>query len=174
MIDEQMVLATELAAVGGIGAGMLSAEGGWHAGRVDTGAFPLNLVVFPQVLQRGVMDALLMAIWRRRSAYPVMVHSDQCSQFRSKDWRDFLTAHSLEPSMSQPGNCHDNAVAESFFRLLRRERIKRKPYATRDHARPDIFGYIECSTIRGAVTDLRTGFFPAKFERRNVERLTGV
>lgn len=53
-----MVLATELAAVGGIGAGMLSAEGGWHAGRIDTGAFPLNLVVFPQVLQHGVMDAL--------------------------------------------------------------------------------------------------------------------
>ena len=58
MIDEQMVLASELAAVGGIGAGMLSAEGGWHAGRVDNGAFPLNLVVFPQVLQHGVMDAL--------------------------------------------------------------------------------------------------------------------
>ena len=44
LVDEQMGLATELAALDGIGAGMLSAEGGWHAGRVDTGALPLNLV----------------------------------------------------------------------------------------------------------------------------------
>lgn len=58
LIDEQMVLATELAAVGRIGAGMLSAEGGWHAGRVDTGAFPLNLIVLPQVVRHGFVDAL--------------------------------------------------------------------------------------------------------------------
>lgn len=41
------------------------------------------------------------------------------------------------------GNCHDNAVAESFFQLLKRERIRRKIYATRDEARSDIFDYIE-------------------------------
>ena len=45
--------------------------------------------------------------------------------------------------MSRRGNCHDNAVAESFFQLLKRERIKRKRYATRDLARQDIFDYIE-------------------------------
>ena len=45
--------------------------------------------------------------------------------------------------MSRRGNCHDNAVAESFFQLLKRERIKRKIYATRDLARQDIFDYIE-------------------------------
>jgi len=37
------------------------------------------------------------------------------SQFSSHDWRDFLTAHRLRPSMNRRGNCHDNAVAESFF-----------------------------------------------------------
>ena len=41
------------------------------------------------------------------------------------------------------GNCHDNAVAESFFQLLKRERIKRKIYSSRDDARSDIFDYIE-------------------------------
>jgi hypothetical protein len=45
--------------------------------------------------------------------------------------------------MSRRGNCHDNAVAESFFQLLNRERIKRKIYPTRELARQDIFDYIE-------------------------------
>lgn len=44
--------------------------------------------------------------------------------------------------MSRRGNCHD-AVAESFFQLLRRERIRRRVYPTRDAARKDVFDYIE-------------------------------
>ncbi len=47
--------------------------------------------------------------------------------------------------MSRRGNCHDNAVAESFFQLLKRERIRRKIYATREAARADVFDYIEMS-----------------------------
>jgi hypothetical protein len=46
-------------------------------------------------------------------------------------------------SMSRRGNCHDNAVAESFFQLLKRERIKKKIYGTREEAGSDIFDYIE-------------------------------
>jgi putative transposase len=45
--------------------------------------------------------------------------------------------------MSRRGNCHDNAVVESFFNLPKRERIRRKVYKTRDEARQDIFDYIE-------------------------------
>jgi putative transposase len=45
--------------------------------------------------------------------------------------------------MSRLGNCHDNAVAERFFQLLKRERIKHKTYATRGGARQDIFNDIE-------------------------------
>ncbi len=41
--------------------------------------------------------------------------------------------------MSRRGNCHDNAVAESFFQLLKRERIKKKIYGMREEARSDIF-----------------------------------
>ena len=73
----------------------------------------------------------------------VLVHSDQGSQYTSHGWQDFLKEHGLVCSMSRRGNCHDNAVAESFFQLLKRERIKRKIYATRDAARQDIFDYIE-------------------------------
>lgn len=89
------------------------------------------------------LDALMMAVWRRRPAPGVVVHSDQGSQFSSQEWRSFLDAHGLVPSMSRRGNCYDNAVAESFFHLLKTERIRRKTYTTRADARQDVFEYIE-------------------------------
>ncbi|QDG36251.1 IS3 family transposase [Alteromonas mediterranea] len=90
-----------------------------------------------------VTQALLAAVWRRKPKKQVLIHSDQGSQFTGYEWSDFLTEHNLKASMSRRGNCHDNAVAESFFQLLKRERIKRKIYTTREHARADIFDYIE-------------------------------
>ena len=45
--------------------------------------------------------------------------------------------------MSRRGNCHDNAMAESFLQLLKREKIRTKIYTTRDEARQDVFDYIE-------------------------------
>jgi len=73
----------------------------------------------------------------------VLVHSDQGSQFTSMDWASFLKVHNLEHSMRRRGNCNDNAVVESFFSLLKRERIRRRTYKTRDEARQDVFDYIE-------------------------------
>ena len=90
-----------------------------------------------------VLQALLMAVWRRKPSGKVLVHSDQGSQFTSIDWASFLKQHNLQHSMSRRGNCHDNAVAESFFNLLKRERIRRRTYKTRDEARRDVFDYIE-------------------------------
>ncbi len=90
-----------------------------------------------------VIDALMMAIWRRNPKQPVIIHSDQGSQFSSDEWNRFLSAHNLSASMSRRGNCWDNAVAESFFSSLKKERIKRRIYSTREEARSDIFDYIE-------------------------------
>ncbi|KAA0875935.1 IS3 family transposase, partial [Nitrincola tapanii] len=90
-----------------------------------------------------VIQALLAAVWRRKPKNRVLIHSDQGSQFTGYEWQNFLKAHNLYPSMSRRGNCHDNAVAESFFQLLKRERVKRKIYQTREKARADIFDYIE-------------------------------
>jgi putative transposase len=73
-----------------------------------------------------VLNALLMAVWRRNPQKQVLVHSDQGSQYTSHEWQSFLKSHGLEGSMSRRGNCHDNAVAESFFQLLKRERIKKR------------------------------------------------
>jgi putative transposase len=97
----------------------------------------------PTLGRELALDALLMAMWRRKPQQPVVVHSDQGSRYGSDDWRRFCQAHSLQPSMSRRGNCWDNAVAESFFSGLKKERIRKRIYKTRDMARSDVFDYIE-------------------------------
>ena len=90
-----------------------------------------------------VLDALLMAVWKRKPKGEVIVHSDQGSQYGSDDWLRFCRSHRLVPSMSRRGNCYDNAVAESFSSSLKKERVRKKIYRTRDQARSDLFDYIE-------------------------------
>ena len=90
-----------------------------------------------------VLQALLAAVWRRKPKPGLVLHSDQGSQFTSEEWQAFLKAHGIVCSMSRRGNCHDNAVAESFFQLIKRERIKRRIYIDHDEARADVFDYIE-------------------------------
>jgi putative transposase len=97
----------------------------------------------PRMTTDLALQALLAAVWRRKPKTRVMIHSDQGSQFTSREWQMFLGQHNLEASMSRRGNCHDNAVAESFFQLLKRERIRRRTYPTREAARQDVFDYIE-------------------------------
>jgi putative transposase len=84
-----------------------------------------------------------MSVWRRRPTETVIVHSDQGTQYGSDAWYQFCVSHNLKPSMSRRGNCWDNAVAESFFSSLKKERIKKQIYRTRDRARADIFDCIE-------------------------------
>ena len=79
-----------------------------------------------RITKEIVLDALLMAVWRRNPTATLTVHLDQGSQYISHDWQSFLQTHELEGSMSRRENCHDNAVAESFLQLLKRERICRQ------------------------------------------------
>ncbi|MCD4485815.1 IS3 family transposase, partial [Chromobacterium vaccinii] len=97
----------------------------------------------PTLNRELALDALLMALWRRKPTGRVLVHSDQGSQYGSDDWHRFCVSHDLEPSMSRRGNCWDNAVAESFFSSLKKERIRKRIYKTRDLAKSDVFDYIE-------------------------------
>ena len=90
-----------------------------------------------------VLQAVLMAIWRRTDSNPVVLHSDRGCQFTSDEYQRFLSGHNLVCSMSAVGSCADNAAAESFFGLLKRERIHRRHYRTRAEARADVFDYIE-------------------------------
>ena len=121
-----------------------------------------------------VLQALLAAVWRRKPKNRVLVHSDQGSQFTSMEWASFLKHHNLEPSMSRRGNCHDNAVAESFFNLLKRERIRRKVYRTRAEARQDVFDYIEMF-YNPTRKHARNGMLsPVEFERQHKTQSEGV
>ena len=54
-----------------------------------------------------VLQALMMAVWRRKPKSKVTIHSDQGSQFTSGEWQSFLKQHNLEASMSRRGNCYD-------------------------------------------------------------------
>ena len=119
-----------------------------------------------RMVKELVLDALLMAVWRRKPESRVIVHSDQGSQYTSYEWQEFLEEHGLAGSMSRRGNCHDNAVAESFFQLLKRERIKKRVYLTRETAKRDIFNYIEMfynPVRRHTANNLLS---PQEFERR--------
>ena len=91
----------------------------------------------------AALQTLLMAVWRRKPQGKVLIHPDQGSKFTNMDWASFLKHHNLEHSMSRRGNYHDNAVAESFFNLLQRERIRRRTYKTRADTKQDVFDYIE-------------------------------
>lgn len=121
-----------------------------------------------------VIDALLMAIWRRRPKQRVLIHSDQGIQYTCSDWRKFLDDHNLEASMSRRGNCHDNAVAESFFSLLKTERIKRKIYKTRNEARAEVFNYIEFYYNPKRRHGNNGGLSPVTFEQQYFEKLSTV
>lgn len=119
----------------------------------------------PTMDREIVLDALMMAVWRRKPNNQVLIHSDQGSQFSSDDWRRFCTAHNLQPSMSRRGNCWDNAVVESFFSSLKKERIKKRIYKTRDLARADIFDYIEAFYNRTRRHSHLGGISPEAFEK---------
>jgi len=121
-----------------------------------------------------VIDALMMAIWRRKPTRKVLVHSDQGIQYTSYDWRKFLADNNLEASMSRRGNCHDNAVAESFFSLLKTERIKRKIYKTRNEARSEIFNYIEMYYNTTRRHGNNGGISPVEYEKRYYQKLLSV
>ncbi len=74
--------------------------------------------------------------------------------------------------MSRRVNCLDNAVAESFFSTLKKLRIRRRIYATRDEARSDIFDFIELSTTQRGDTVNVGGVSPRQFEADYFMRLS--
>jgi len=87
--------------------------------------------------------ALKMAIAQRKPAANLICHTDQGSVYSSAAYRAVLQEYQLRPSMSRRGNCHDNAVAESFFSNLKNELTHNTSYGTREQAKAAIVDYIE-------------------------------
>ena len=123
---------------------------------------------------RLVIDALNMAIGQRCPEGELLHHSDRGSQYTSDDFRDELEKHNIQCSMSGRGNCYDNAVVESFFGLMKRERVNRTRYLTRDEAKADIFDYIERFYNRKRRHGYLGNISPVVFEERNQNQFQTV
>ena len=90
-----------------------------------------------------VLDALDMAVGRRRPGTGLIHHSDRGSQYACGDYQEALRGHGMLCSMSRKGDCWDNAPMESFFHTLKTELVNHRRYQTRWEAKADIFEYIE-------------------------------
>lgn len=120
------------------------------------------------------MQAITAAYWRRKPRQQVSLHSDQGSQYSSRQFRKLLDVYNIRPSMSRRGNCHDNAVAESFFSNLKKEKIRRRVYPNRAEAKQAVFHYIEMvyNPTRRHTKNGRVS--PNNFEREYFRRVEGV
>ncbi len=92
---------------------------------------------------RLVVDALDMAVHRRLPEEGLLAHSDRGGQYASDHYQRLLGKHGIECSMSERGQCWDNAPMESFFATLKKELVHHEDYATRAQARTSIVEYIE-------------------------------
>ena len=115
-----------------------------------------------------VLNALSMALGQRRVRTDLIHHSDRGVQYLSDDFQALLKANGITCSMSDKGCCYDNAVVESFFASLKRERISRRKYRTRDEARADVFDYIERFYNRQRRHGYVGNISPAAFEERTM------
>src|SRR3972149_495954 len=105
--------------------------------------FVVGWAMSARITRHLTLEALTMALSRRRPPQGVLHHSDRGSQYASDDYQDLLAAHGIVGSMSRRGNCWDNAVAESFFATLKVELVHDVTWATRAVATDEIFEYME-------------------------------
>ena len=115
-----------------------------------------------------VLDALNMALGQRRPGEDLIHHSDRGVQYLSDDFQALLKVNGITCSMSDKGSCYDNAVVESFFASLKRERTKRRNYRTRNEARADVFDYIERFYNRKRRHGYVGNISPVQFENRTM------
>jgi transposase InsO family protein len=92
---------------------------------------------------RLVVDALDMALDRRRPGTGLLTHSDRGSQYASEHYQGVLAREGITCSMSGVAQCWDNAPVESFFATLKRELVHDEKYTTREAAKASIFEYVE-------------------------------
>ena len=90
-----------------------------------------------------ILDALNMAVARRKVTPGLVLHSDRGVQYRAGEYQQALIDSKITPSMSRKGNCWDNAVMESFFARLKVELVYAENYKTVTEAYRSLFEYIE-------------------------------
>lgn len=127
---------------------------GWAAGsRID---------------QDLTLKALKQALRQRSPAHGLLHHSDRGGQYSAAAYRQLLSQHGLEPSMSRAGDCYDNALAESFFSTLKAE--LGGSFESRQQAYQSLFDYIERYYNSRRLHSSLGYLSPAQFERAQQKR----
>lgn len=116
-----------------------------------------------------VTEALEMALTQRRPGAGLIFHSDRGSQFTSGEFRELLGKHKITQSLSRPGQCWDNAVAESFFATLKEELLYRGNWPTRSSAKRAIFEYVEVFYNRQRMHSALDYLSPVDYEARKTD-----
>ena len=112
-----------------------------------------------------VINALKMAINNKPEQQVVLLHSDQGSTYRAYEYIKLFKENNITQSMSRKGECHDNAVAESFFSTLKKELTNQQSYRTREQAKSFIFEYIEVFYNKMRLHSYLNYKSPCDFER---------
>ena len=115
-----------------------------------------------------VIDALQMAIWRRKNPQGVILHSDRGSQYCSHDYQKLLVDHGFICSMSKRGDCYDNASMESWNHSFKVEAIHGEKFTTRDNAKNHVFDYIDVYYNRKRLHSGLGYLSPVYFEEQRV------
>ena len=115
-----------------------------------------------------VSDALIMATERRQPKPGLIHHTDQGNVYATPAYREILKAQHMIPSMSKRGDCHDNAVAESFFSGLKNELIWDRDFRTRSEARSAIFEWIEVFYNRERLHETLDYVSPMRYEEKRI------
>ena len=115
-----------------------------------------------------VTDALMMAINARQPKPGLIHHTDRGIQYTCGEYKSLLAMHDMIQSLSRKGNCHDNAVAESFFSHLKNELIYHRVFIDREQARTEIFDYIEVFYNRQRRHQTLDYLSPVEYEMMNV------
>jgi len=125
-----------------------------------------------RITRQLTLDALDMALKKRRPPRGLIHHSDRGSQYASHDYRRALAQRGIACSMSRKGNCWDNAVAESFFATLKTELVHHEDFVSRARARTAIFEYLECFYNRERLHSHLGYISPIDFELRFEEKMS--
>jgi transposase InsO family protein len=116
-----------------------------------------------------VVTALKRAIKRRRPEEGLIFHSDRGVQYACTNFRKELSKHRIVQSMSRKGDCWDNAVAESFFGIMKTELVYHEQYRDHQDALHSIFEYIEAFYNRERRHSTLGYLCPIEYEKQKLK-----